>query len=127
MAGVVACRDFECVFCADGAYAQGFQAQAKIFGRAGGGSEVEDVIYRSRIEGLADVALLEAEAGFVGQVGEVIRIAGGEIVDADYSVALAQQAVGEVRTKETGGAGNKYVHVQNSMLRNSKYSYAKMR
>jgi hypothetical protein len=48
-------------------------------------------------------------AGFPG--------AGGEIVDAENGVALAQQAVGEVRTKKSGGAGNKYAHGQKFSLR----------
>jgi hypothetical protein len=34
-------------------------------------------------------------------------------------VAFAQQAVGEMRTKKSGGAGDKYAHGQRSMLQNS--------
>ena len=50
-------------------------------------------------------------------MSEVFRVAGGEVIDADNGVALAQQAVGEVRTEKSGGAGDKYAHGQESMLR----------
>jgi hypothetical protein len=46
------------------------------------------------------------------QVGEVLAVAGGEVIDADNGVALAQQAVGQVRTEKSGGAGDKYAHGQ---------------
>jgi RNase H-fold protein (predicted Holliday junction resolvase) len=50
-------------------------------------------------------------------MSNVFPVAGGEVVDADNSIALAQQAVGEVRTKKPGGAGNKDVQSQVFMLR----------
>jgi hypothetical protein len=50
------------------------------------------------------------KAGLAGQMGQIFEVAGGEIVDAENGVALAQQAIGEVRAEKSGGAGNKYVH-----------------
>ncbi len=41
-------------------------------------------------------------------MSEVLRVARGEVVDAENRVALAEQAIGEVRTKKSGGAGDKY-------------------
>ena len=88
-AGTVSGRDFEGVFRAHGAHPQGFDSQAEILRRAGRRGEVEDVVHRAGIEGLADVPLLEAEARLTGQVGQVFRAAGGEVVDAENGVALA--------------------------------------
>ena len=56
------------------------------------------------------------EAWLIGQMGEVFPVAGREVIDADNGVALAQQPVGEVRTKKSGGAGDKYAHGQVFML-----------
>jgi len=66
MSGAISGCDFESVLCAYGAHAQSLQPQAKILGRTGRGSEIEDVVHRSHIEGLADIPLLEAEARFLG-------------------------------------------------------------
>jgi hypothetical protein len=119
MAGAVPGRDFESVLSADGAHTESLQPQAKILWRAGRGSEVENVVHWAGVEGLADVPLIEAEARLVGQMGEVCGVSGGEIVNADYGMAFAQQAVSQVRTEKSGGPGNKYAHGQDFMLRSS--------
>ena len=41
---------------------------------------------------------------------ESSRAAGGEVVNAEHGVAVGQEAVGEMGTKEAGGAGKKNVH-----------------
>jgi hypothetical protein len=97
-AGSISVCDFESILDADGAYAQGFNAKAEILRGAGGRRQVEDVVHRAQIEGLADVALFKLEARMCGQVGNVVAIASAEIVDANYGVALGQQAICEVRT-----------------------------
>jgi hypothetical protein len=106
--------DFEGVLGADGADAEGFNAEAQVFWRAGGRGHVEDVVQVAGVEDwsewLADVVLFEAEAGLVCEVGDVAVVTGGKVVNADHSVALAEEAIGEVRTKESGCAGNEYVH-----------------
>ena len=43
----------------------------------------------------------------MGEMGKVLRVARGQVVDANDGVALAEQAIGKVRTKESGGAGDK--------------------
>jgi hypothetical protein len=53
-------------------------------------------------------------------MGQVCGVAGGEVVDAHYGEALAQQAVRQMRTKKSGGTGNKYSHGQRLALLNSK-------
>ena len=119
VAGVVSGRDLERVLHAHGANAQRLDAQAKILRRAGRRSQIEDVIDRAGIEGRADVPLLKPEARLAGEMGEVFGVAGGEVIDAENGVAFAQQAVGEVGTKKSGGAGNKYTHGQIQCSRGS--------
>jgi hypothetical protein len=46
----------------------------------------------------------------MGQMGQVFRVAGGEVVDAENSMALAQQTICQVRAEETSRAGYKYTH-----------------
>jgi len=41
-------------------------------------------------------------------VRKVFQVAGREVIDAHNGMALAQQAVGQVRTKKSGSAGDKY-------------------
>ena len=57
-------------------------------------------------------------------MGKVFASAGGEVVDAEHGVALAQQAVGEVRAEKSGGAGHKYAHGQRLILRSFEKSFA---
>jgi hypothetical protein len=59
------------------------------------------------IEARADIALLETEAGIMGEMGKVLRVARAQIVDANHGVALAEHAIGEMRAKESSGAGYK--------------------
>ena len=110
--GAISGRNLKSVFRSDRTHAQGFDGKPKIFGRTGRGSQVEDVVHRPRVKRLADVPFLEGEARFVGQVSQVVPVARGEVVDADYSVAFAQQPICQMGTKETGGAGNQYAHAQ---------------
>ena len=114
--GAMASSDFQGICDAYRADAQGFNSQSEILRRAGRRGKVEDVIYRPQVEGSAYIQLLEAEARFMAQVREVFAIAGAEVIHADNGVALAQQAVSEVRTKKPGSAGDKYAHGQQSML-----------
>jgi hypothetical protein len=46
-------------------------------------------------------------------VGQILPVAGREIIDAQDGVALGQQAIGQVRPEKSGGAGNKNAHIQN--------------
>jgi hypothetical protein len=40
---------------------------------------------------------------------DILPVAGAEVINANKGAALAQQAVGEVRTKKSGNASDKYV------------------
>jgi len=54
---------------------------------------------------VGDVVLDEQEVAVL-QVGDVRRIAGEEIVDADDRVAAIEKSFGEVRADETGCSGD---------------------
>src|SRR5271157_2888817 len=116
IAGAMAGGNFKGVFHANRANLQCLYPQAEILRWTGRRSKVEDVIHWAHVEGLADVPLLKAEAWLIGQVRNVIPAAGAEVIDAFDGVALAQQAVGEVRTEKSGGPGNNNAHCQKSML-----------
>src|ERR1700679_4249427 len=89
-------RNFERVPGAHRADAQRLNAQAQVLRRACRGSKIEDVVHWSRVEGLADILLFKTKARFAPQVGQIIEIAGGEIVDSENRMTGGQQAIGEV-------------------------------
>jgi hypothetical protein len=70
----------------------------------------------ARIETRADVPLFKPEARIAGEMDKVLPVSGGHIVHAENGVAVAQQAVGKVRTKKTGSAGDENMHRQDSVL-----------
>ena len=55
----------------------------------------------SIVERLDHVVLDEGELRVALQVGDVLRLAGDEVIDADHLVALRQEQVGQVRAEET--------------------------
>jgi hypothetical protein len=76
MAGAVSGGNLERVFSSYGANPQGLEAEAKILRGTGRRGEVEDVVDRAGIEGLADVPLLELKAGLIGKMGQILSVAG---------------------------------------------------
>ncbi len=52
----------------------------------------------------------ELEALVAGEVGDVVRASGDEVVQPDHVVPLAQEAFGEVRPEEAGGSGDEDAH-----------------
>jgi hypothetical protein len=50
----------------------------------------------------------------MGKVRQVFTVAGGEVVDAENGVSLAQKAIGEVGSEKPCGAGNKNTHSKES-------------
>ena len=58
------------------------------------------------LEGRDDVVLDVLEGGVFTEVGDVPFCAGAEVIDADHAVALGEEALAEVATKETGSAGD---------------------
>ena len=75
-------------------HTQSFNRKPQILWRAGGRGEVEYIIDRAGIEGLADILLLELEARFAGQVLHVFAKPCGKIIDADNRMPFSQQAIG---------------------------------
>jgi hypothetical protein len=114
--GVVPGCDFEGFLSTRGAYAQSLDAEAEIFRGAGGRSEIEYVVHRAGIEGLADVFLRKFEARLMGKVGQVFSVAGREVVNAENGVSFGQESIGEVGAEKSGSAGNKNTHSIESTL-----------
>jgi hypothetical protein len=76
IAGAISGGNLERVLSPYGAHPQGLEAEAKILRGTGGRSEVENVVDRAGIEGLADVPLLELKAGLIGKMGQILSVAG---------------------------------------------------
>ena len=80
---------------------------AQVVDRAGQRGEVEDrVDLAVDVDVLGDVVLDELEALVAGEVADVARVAGEQVVERDDRVPVGQQAVGEMRADESGAAGD---------------------
>jgi hypothetical protein len=73
----------------------------------GGGcaGEVVDFVELEK-DRVVDVVADELEIRFVEQVGDVVFLAGEEVVEADDVMALGDEAIAEVRAEEAGAAGD---------------------
>jgi hypothetical protein len=72
--------------------------------RRGAGEVVDPVDLHVQREG--DVMPHQFEVGIAQQVGDVLLAAGIEVVNAQHVVAVAQQALAQVRAEEAGTAGD---------------------
>ena len=52
------------------------------------------------------VILNEPEPRITGKVGDVLRASGDQVVDTDNGVPLCDEPVAEMRTEESGAAGD---------------------
>src|ERR1700723_2620416 len=115
-AGTIELSKLQRILCTDGADAQGLDSQTQIFRRTGRRGHIEDIIDVSRVEAyaekFADIPFLKTEARLRVKMGEIAKVAGGKIVNADDGVAFAQQAVRQVGTEKSGRAGNQHSHCQ---------------
>ncbi len=116
IACVVTRGNLQRVLHAHRAHAQRLDPQAQILRRAGRRSQIENVIHLARIEARANVPLLKPEARMTGEMGEVLQVPRRQIIHAKNGMAFAQQAVGKVRTKKAGSAGDENMHGQSSAL-----------
>ena len=81
--------------------------QFQVVDRAGGRGEVEDVIHVARDEDVfRHVHADEAEALVPGEVLDVFRAAGDEVIQGDDPVSLLEQALDEVRAEKARAAGD---------------------
>ena len=114
--GAVAGGNLQRVLNARGAYPKRLDSQAKILRRAGRRSQIEDIIDRAGIEAYADVPLLKLEARITRKMRQVRGVARAQVIDAYDGAALGQQSVSQMRTKKSGGAGDKYALRQGFVL-----------
>ena len=90
---------------------QRLDREPKIVHRAGRRGEVEDPFdLPLDLERLRHVPLEKREPRLTPQVGKVASRPRDQAVDADDGVPLGEEAVGEVRTEEAGGAGDDQSH-----------------
>src|SRR4051812_10830840 len=75
--------------------------------------EIEDALHRTGdLERLRDVVLDERKSGMVEKRPDVLDTARVEIVDAGHVVTALHQPIAEMRTDESGAAGDHGVHAQ---------------
>jgi hypothetical protein len=68
---------------------------------------MEDVIYLvGEVDVLRDVLFDVAEIWVSGQVGDIFHATGNQVVDRDYVMSFVQQAIAQMRSEETGAAGD---------------------
>ena len=68
---------------------------------------MEDVIEGpGEIDVGGDVVVDELEVGAGAQMGDVVEVAGEEIIHGNDAVSFGQETIAEVRSKETGAAGD---------------------
>ena len=65
------------------------------------------------VDVVGDVLKYEGKAAIAGQMGDVIRVAGDQVVHSDDGVAICQQPVAQVRSDKAGAAGDEYAHTEN--------------
>jgi hypothetical protein len=59
------------------------------------------------------------KAGFARQMSQVLTRACGEVIDTYNPMTFTQQAIGKVRAKETGSAGDNHMQGQKYILSGS--------
>ena len=68
---------------------------------------MQDVVDRAGdLDRLRDVVQHELEVGAAREVGDVLALAGDQVVDADDGDPLGEQPLAEVRAEEAGAAGD---------------------
>ncbi len=86
---------------------QGLDRQLEVINRAGGRGEMEHVIHRAGQENkVRDIMTDETEPFVAGQVRDVVRAAGHQVVQRYHLMSLSQQPVAEMRAQKPGSAGH---------------------
>ena len=55
---------------------------------------------------VCNVVLDEPESGISRKMGDVLGASGYQVVNADHSMAFCNEPIAEMRTKESGAAGD---------------------
>src|ERR1700690_4335010 len=77
---------------------------------------MEYVIPLPAIEWLIDVGLLKIEACVAAEGVEIGQPSSQQIVDGNHRITFGQQCVTQMRTQETGPAGNQRAQVAHELL-----------
>ena len=104
-------RQAECVVRAERTDFQGLNRKLEIVDRTRGRREVQHAVEMAlHVHRRRDIVPDEPEAGVAGQMREVVRMTGDEVVDADDLMFVVEKAVAEMRAEKTGGAGHQNSH-----------------
>jgi hypothetical protein len=105
--GVFGLGEAEGVVGAERADLEGLDGELEIIDGAGRRGEMEDVIDGAgEVDELGDVVVDEVEVLVAGEMGDVVGIAGDEVVHGDDAMALGEESVDEMGAEEAGAAGD---------------------
>ena len=108
--GAFGARQSQRVVSAQRADFEGLNRQFEVIHRRGGRGEVEDEIHRAVDEdAFGDVLLAIGKRRGI-DVGDVVGVAGDEVVDRDNFVAFGQTTVAQMGAEKPGAAGDDDTH-----------------
>jgi len=77
---------------------------------------VEDILNRARhFQGLADIVLEEHKVGMTLEMGEVLRLARNEVINADDLMTVRHQPVAQMRADEACSPGDEDSHLHSPL------------
>src|SRR5262249_13410760 len=92
-----------------GAHLQGLDGYLQVIDRAGRRCEMQDIVQRARnMNELGDIVVVKLKLRQREQVLDVAHVARNQVVHADDMESFLDKPVAQVRTEETGRAGNKH-------------------
>jgi F0F1-type ATP synthase epsilon subunit len=77
---------------------------------------VEDEIDLANVEGLADVLSYKIKSSVISEMVNVRASAGEQVVNHHHLPALAEQSIAEMRSQETGAAGDQSALLAHAFL-----------
>ncbi len=83
----------------------------QVVNRAGGRSQVENIVNFAEIEGLADILLHKFEARVIIQMLNIRPTSSQQIVGTHDGMALRQQRVAQMRANKARPACHQYAHI----------------
>lgn len=89
-----------------GSHPKSFDTVLVVIDRAGGRSEVEDVIHLAGIKRLTDIRPKKLEAWLVRQVRQVLHPAGQQVMGTDYRTSVRKNRVTQMRAEKASPTGD---------------------
>jgi hypothetical protein len=103
--GAIGASEFQEIAAADRADIERLDGILVVVLRTGGRRGMDDAIDGAKVrQGLADVGFNKADARLVGQMGDVARMTGEEVIDTGDLMTMTEYQVTEMRRYEAGGS-----------------------